>query len=596
MALVLKDRVKVTTTTTGTGTLTLGAASQGFQDFSVIGDGNSTYYTIQDPTTGAWEVGVGVYTASGTTLSRNVVLSSSNSGSLVDFAAGSKVVFVTYPAEKSSISYYTTVTSAYTAGFSEGVLANTTGGAFTVTLPASPYQGSQVSVSDSGGLFGTNNLTVGRNGSTISGLAQDLVLDISGVSVQFIYNGTTWLVYAQVGGNGGTVVTLNGVQTLTNKTISGANNTITNVSLSTGVTGILPVNNGGTGATSLTANNVLLGNGGAALQVVAPGASGNVLTSNGTTWTSAAASGAANIQTFTTSGTWTKPAGAQFVMVECWGAGGGGASGATGASATGRVGGPGGAGGAYVCKTFIASDLGSTVSVTIGAGGAGGTGVSASTTKGNNGGNGGNSTFGTHLTGYGGGYGTGPNTGAVSGTSGGGGGPTSAGNAATIGDPFGQGAAVSSIYGGGGGGTSVLGNSNGGGSVVGGGGGGGTTATTNVISGSGGSSAYGGAGGGGGGSITSGNLTAQPGAGGSSTGTYGGGGAAGTSGATATAGTAGTGRSGGGGGGSATGGNGGAGGAGGVAAGGGGGGSCINGFTSGAGGAGGSGLVRVYTW
>ncbi len=74
--------------------------------------------------------------------------------------------------------------------------------------------------------------------------------------------------------------------TLTNKTINGASNTITNVSLSTGVTGTLPVANGGTGATTLAANNVLLGNGTSAPQTVAPGASGNILTSNGTTWAS----------------------------------------------------------------------------------------------------------------------------------------------------------------------------------------------------------------------------------------------------------------------------------------------------------------------
>lgn len=65
----------------------------------------------------------------------------------------------------------------------------------------------------------------------------------------------------------------------------------TGLPLTTGVTGTLPVGNGGTGATSLTANNVLLGNGTSALQVVAPGANGNVLTSDGTTWTSAAPTG-----------------------------------------------------------------------------------------------------------------------------------------------------------------------------------------------------------------------------------------------------------------------------------------------------------------
>jgi hypothetical protein len=75
----------------------------GFQDFSVIGDGNTTYYAITDSTNSAWEVGIGVYTSSGATLSRDTVLESSNSGSLVDFVVGSKDVFVTYPAERSVI-------------------------------------------------------------------------------------------------------------------------------------------------------------------------------------------------------------------------------------------------------------------------------------------------------------------------------------------------------------------------------------------------------------------------------------------------------------------------------------------------------------
>jgi hypothetical protein len=99
MPLVVKDRVKVTSTTTGTGTFTLGSASAGFQDFSVIGNGNKTYYTITDGTD--WEVGIGTYTSSGTTLSRDVILESSNSGSAVNWPAGDKNVFVTYPAEKS---------------------------------------------------------------------------------------------------------------------------------------------------------------------------------------------------------------------------------------------------------------------------------------------------------------------------------------------------------------------------------------------------------------------------------------------------------------------------------------------------------------
>lgn len=100
MAFVLKDRVKETTTTTGTGTITLAGAATGFQTFSVIGNGNSTYYCIAGQGTDEWEVGIGTYTASGTTISRDTVLESSNSGSLVNFSSGTKDVFVTQPAER----------------------------------------------------------------------------------------------------------------------------------------------------------------------------------------------------------------------------------------------------------------------------------------------------------------------------------------------------------------------------------------------------------------------------------------------------------------------------------------------------------------
>jgi hypothetical protein len=101
MALVLKDRVKETTTTTGTGTVTLAGASTGYQSFSVIGNANTTYYCIAGQGTNEWEVGIGTYTASGTTLARTTILASSNSGSAVNFSAGTKDVFVVYPADKS---------------------------------------------------------------------------------------------------------------------------------------------------------------------------------------------------------------------------------------------------------------------------------------------------------------------------------------------------------------------------------------------------------------------------------------------------------------------------------------------------------------
>jgi hypothetical protein len=101
MALVLKDRVKETSTTTGTGTFTLAGAATGFQSFSVIGNSNTVYYAIVLNGANEWEIGIGTYTSSGTTLSRDTVLESSNSGSKVNFSAGAKEVFCTYPAERS---------------------------------------------------------------------------------------------------------------------------------------------------------------------------------------------------------------------------------------------------------------------------------------------------------------------------------------------------------------------------------------------------------------------------------------------------------------------------------------------------------------
>lgn len=76
MALVIKDRVKETTTTTGTGTLTLAGAVTGFDSFADVGDSNTTYYSCTDGTN--FEVGIGTYTASGTTLSRDTIFESSS--------------------------------------------------------------------------------------------------------------------------------------------------------------------------------------------------------------------------------------------------------------------------------------------------------------------------------------------------------------------------------------------------------------------------------------------------------------------------------------------------------------------------------------
>jgi hypothetical protein len=113
MPLVVKDRVQETTTTTGTGTITLAGAVSGFQSFSAIGNGNTTYYAIVLGS--EWEVGLGTYTSSGTTLSRDTILESSNGGTAVNFSAGTKNVFVTYPAEEAV--YQDATNTAYAPQF-----------------------------------------------------------------------------------------------------------------------------------------------------------------------------------------------------------------------------------------------------------------------------------------------------------------------------------------------------------------------------------------------------------------------------------------------------------------------------------------------
>ena len=100
MAFVIADRVRETTTTTGTGTITLAGAVTNFETFTAnLSNSDTTYYAIVDNTNGAFEVGLGTFTASGTTLARSVI-ASSNSNNLVDFGAGTKDVFITIPASK----------------------------------------------------------------------------------------------------------------------------------------------------------------------------------------------------------------------------------------------------------------------------------------------------------------------------------------------------------------------------------------------------------------------------------------------------------------------------------------------------------------
>jgi hypothetical protein len=99
MALEIHDRVKETTTTTGTGTYTLAGAVTGFETFTAnLDNSDTTYYCCTDNTD--FEIGIGTYTSSGTTLSRDTILQSSNSDSKVDWGAGTRTIFCTYPADK----------------------------------------------------------------------------------------------------------------------------------------------------------------------------------------------------------------------------------------------------------------------------------------------------------------------------------------------------------------------------------------------------------------------------------------------------------------------------------------------------------------
>ena len=238
MALILKDRVKETTTTTSTGPVTLLGAADGYQSFASIGNGNTTYYTITAQVGTEWEVGIGTYTSSGTTLSRDTVLSSSNSGSLVNFSAGTKDVFVTQPSERAVYTDATNIvnTSGNAATTVTFTQVNTTNlVANTVTLTAGTISTNAANATDItnktyvDGLFSTgisyhdpvlveedaalNAVYVQPNGAgngvgaTLTNNGANAALVVDGVSVA---NTARILVYAQAN------AVQNGVYTVTN--------------------------------------------------------------------------------------------------------------------------------------------------------------------------------------------------------------------------------------------------------------------------------------------------------------------------------------------------------------------------------------------
>lgn len=139
-------------------------------------------------------------------------------------AAGSNITITTDAtndvitiASTASASTYSRKTANYTAAAGDLLIADTSGGTFTITLPATPSTGAFVKIAD-GANWATTVVTIGRNGSTIEGLSEDLTLDVGGITVDLIYDGTTWEVFANTGpaelpsqtGNSGKYLTTDG--------------------------------------------------------------------------------------------------------------------------------------------------------------------------------------------------------------------------------------------------------------------------------------------------------------------------------------------------------------------------------------------------
>jgi len=186
------DRVRETTITAGTGALTLAGAATGFRTFtSVLANGDTCYYCAAHQSADEWEVGIGTFTTSGTTLARTTVLASSNAGAAVNFSAGTKDVFVVTPTAVLGDSLpEIAVTGTATATIDRRHVCSGTTANYTVTLPAaSGNAGRRLWLRMSAAL--TKLVTLDGNGSeTIDGALTRVMW--AGESCELLSDGSNW--------------------------------------------------------------------------------------------------------------------------------------------------------------------------------------------------------------------------------------------------------------------------------------------------------------------------------------------------------------------------------------------------------------------
>ena len=264
MAFVVADRVRETSSTTGTGTFTLAGAVIGYQSFSsAIGNGNTTYYAISNPGVNEWEVGIGTVGAG--TLARTTVLASST-GSAVSFTAGSKDVFVTYPAEGAVFADNSVTLTNKTISGASNTLSNIGNAALTnsaVTIgstsvslgaTATTLAGlTSVTATTFNGALSGNATTATTATNLAGGAASQIPYQSAAGTTTFIANGTSGQILRSNGASAPSWVNLStlGVSTFSAGTTGLTPSTATSGAVT--LAGTLALANGGTGATTVSA-------------------------------------------------------------------------------------------------------------------------------------------------------------------------------------------------------------------------------------------------------------------------------------------------------------------------------------------------------